>query len=152
MGLKHLILFFLFLSCSPAEGIPYTEPEHIYTSYEQSCITSLNIVRESNGLQPLILHNGLSELAMGHAIYLSTNKVINHNNYGIRLYDAQDMGFIGLSENIAYGYTTVDSLIAAWLKSDGHRDNLLDDIHTHHGFGISSDIYGKMYYVHIFSH
>ena len=145
-------MFFLLLTCSPAEDIPYTEPEHTYTSYEQFCITSLNSVRESNGLQPLILHNGLSELAMEHAIYLSKNKVINHNNYGIRLYVAQDMGFIGLSENIAYGYTTVESLIVAWLKSDGHRGNLLDNIHTHHGFGISSDIYGNMYYLHIFSH
>jgi len=134
------------------QDIPYVKLERTYTVYEQSCIQSLNIIRVENNLQMLILHNGLSELAMGHAIYLSKNKVINHNNYGIRLYVAQDMGFIGLSENIAYGYTTVESLIVAWLKSDGHRGNLLDNIHTHHGFGISSDIYGNMYYLHIFSH
>lgn len=89
---------------------------------------------------------------MEHAIYLSTNKVVNHNNYGIRLYAAQDMGFITLSENVAYGYTSVESLIAAWLKSDSHSKNLLDSVHIYHGFAISSDIDGKMYYVHIFSH
>ena len=88
---------------------------------------------------------------MEHAIYLSTNQVVNHNYYGVRLYAAQAMGFISLSENIAYGYTSVDSLISAWLKSDSHSRNLLDVRHMYHGFAIGIDVSGKYYYVHLFS-
>ena len=155
MSIKHLILTFLLFTCSTVEETStsnYIEPNHSYTAYEQSCIALLNNARVINGLKPLILHNGLSELAMGHVIYLSSNKLINHNNYGVRLYTSRDMGFKTLSENVAYGYTNIDSLISAWLKSGGHRDNLLNVVHTHHGFAIGIDSDGKYYYVHIFSH
>lgn len=155
MLLKRLLFLLFFTSCSPTQDstiTPYIEPSYLYTEYEQLCIDGLNNTRESYGVNSLILHNGLSLLAKGHADYMVLNGDVGHDNFGIRLGDAKAMGFVRLSENIAYGYTNVDSLISAWLKSDEHRDNLLDEGHLYGGFAISIDSDGKYYYVHLFSY
>ena len=154
MVLKRVIFLLIFLSCSRQDSIKvtYIEPYHYYTPYEISCIDAINAIRADNGLNALILHNGLSELAKGHADYLALNGVVNHDNFGDRLYAAKGMGFESLSENIAYGYTNVKSLVNAWLNSLEHKEVLLDDRVTFDGFAIGIDSDGRYYYVQLFSH
>tara|TARA_R110000796_G_scaffold58413_5_gene134952 strand:- start:37586 stop:38056 length:471 start_codon:yes stop_codon:yes gene_type:complete len=154
MTLKHLVYLLIFISCTPTQDTPdpiYIPSTHSYTSDELTYIDALNSVRVSNGVDRLLLSDDLSSLAKSHVDYLSFNQVINHYNYGDRLYSIESIGFNGLSENVAYGYTNVNSLISAWLNSVGHRDNLLDIRHTYHGFAIGLDVDGSYYYVHLFS-
>ncbi len=49
-----------------------------------------------------------------------------------------DQGYIYLSaaENLAYGYTHTSEVIAGWLDSPDHRDNLLNRVYTETGLGV----------------
>jgi uncharacterized protein YkwD len=48
-------------------------------------------------------------------------------------------------ENLAYGFTSADSVLNGWMKSQEHRNNLLDASYTEVGFGVAQarDFQGK---------
>jgi uncharacterized protein YkwD len=59
---------------------------------------------------------------------------------------------IGLTagENLGYGYTSINSVFNAWIKSDGHRQNLLATKWLYTGISIYVDDNGNKYYCQIF--
>jgi uncharacterized protein YkwD len=42
-------------------------------------------------------------------------------------------------ENIAMGYQTPDAVVEAWIDSEGHRENILNENFTQIGVGYVSD-------------
>jgi len=58
-------------------------------------------------------------------------------------------GATKISENIAYGYRSAESVVNAWLNSQDHRAVIEGDF-THIGFGIIKTIEDKFYYTLIF--
>jgi uncharacterized protein YkwD len=54
-----------------------------------------------------------------------------------------EAGAIG--ENIAYGNVTADQMMAMWMESPGHRENILDPSYTHIGVGIARTGSGRVY-------
>ena len=44
-------------------------------------------------------------------------------------------GAWNIGENVAYGYSTVSSVMTAWMSSPGHRANILNGAFTHFGAG-----------------
>jgi len=55
------------------------------------------------------------------------------------------------AENISFGYTTAAAAVAGWMRSAGHRKNLLDKAYRETGVGFSRDSAGKPYYVQVFA-
>jgi hypothetical protein len=49
--------------------------------------------------------------------------------------------FLAAAENLAVGYPTDAELIAAWMHSEGHRHNLLNQKYTDIGIGIARGMY-----------
>lgn len=49
------------------------------------------------------------------------------------------VGYQSAAENIAAGQTTPESVVAAWMNSEGHRNNILDSAMTHAGVGYTKD-------------
>jgi uncharacterized protein YkwD len=88
--------------------------------------------------------------AVSHSKYMIETQSINHNNFFIRSNGLKQKGAISVGENVAYGYSTAESVVNAWLNSEGHREMIIGDF-TNIGFGIlKSETNNKFYYTTIF--
>jgi uncharacterized protein YkwD len=55
-----------------------------------------------------------------------------------------------IGENLALGYKSPAEVVAAWMKSDGHRANLLSDNYSDIGVGITQSESGRYHWAQIF--
>lgn len=113
---------------------PWTSPSiklTVASAEVNKILSDINAVRANAGKAPLILHDGLSEVAQNWTQYLFDNCVFKHNpNFA-----KQTPGnWRRAGENIAAGQS-VETVVDAWYKSPGHRENMLGD-YTHIGIGI----------------
>ena len=54
-----------------------------------------------------------------------------------------------MSENVAYGFTNAESVVNAWLNSEGHRHVIEGDF-TNFDISAEKDEEGKWYFTNIF--
>ena len=95
-----------------------------------SILGDINNYREANGEPPLILSLPMSRVAHNWSKYMHDSQKFYHNpNYG----DQIPEGWYLAGENIAAGQG-VEGVVGAWIKSPGHRDNILGPF-THIGIG-----------------
>ncbi len=87
--------------------------------------------------------------AVQHSKYMITTKSVNHNNFFIRSKALKEKGAMIVSENIAYGYSTAETVVKAWLKSDAHRE-VIEGNFSHIGFGIVKSLENRYYYTTIY--
>lgn len=64
--------------------------------------------------------------------------------------DASGYPWRAYAENIAMGQQSMSAAIEAWMKSPGHRKNLLSATYTELGTGYATDTEGRPYYVQVF--
>jgi uncharacterized protein YkwD len=58
--------------------------------------------------------------------------------------------FVTLGENLAGGQTTAASVVADWMDSPGHRDNILDPRWRDMGVGVRTGGHFGVYWVQMF--
>jgi uncharacterized protein YkwD len=109
----------------------------------------LNAERADAGLAPLTLNDRLAEAATEH-----TRDMVDHQYFahvtpdGVDLvarvkptsYIRSDMSWI-VGENLAWGtgpLATPRNIVAAWMASPGHRENVLRPVFREIGFGVST--------------
>jgi uncharacterized protein YkwD len=66
------------------------------------------------------------------------------------VFDDPDFSYRYIGENLALGYKSPAEVVAAWMKSDGHRANLLSDNYTDIGVGITKSESGRYHWAQIF--
>lgn len=125
-------------------------PPVSYSSFELDVLSLINSYRVENGLPELDLLDDGSRQAEIHNQHMIEHDEVCHDDFPSR-YSAlvKNVHAKSVSENVAYGYRTADAVVAAWIKSEGHRENLLGD-HTHFGISINQDSEGKYYFTNIF--
>jgi uncharacterized protein YkwD len=94
---------------------------------ESSLLRVVNGVRAAHGLRPLAVDRRLVRVARSHSSTLLRRDVLTHGDFGtrVRLSGARGPRF---GENLAWGtgrYASARSVVRAWLRSPGHRRNLL---------------------------
>jgi len=114
-------------------------------AYEQAVIVQVNAERAARGLPPLKLSDALRSAARYHATDMAQDDYYDHDTYdrlGGQLLRVCDVWSrvrsyypSPLSENIAAGYATPASVMAAWLESGGHRDSILNPSYREIGVG-----------------
>ena len=121
-----------------------------YTALETEVLKEVNDYRISIGLNSLSKVDEVTYQADDHTVYMSSNEVVNHNNFNVRYSNlVSEVGAKSVAENVAFGYSNADSVVKAWIKSDGHRENIEGDF-THFGIAIDKDKNGKNYFTNIF--
>ncbi|MBK8795295.1 MAG: hypothetical protein IPM07_02290 [Anaerolineales bacterium] len=152
-----LAIMILFLGTAPAlaarlNEIAYTgcggaDAPIIDDAYEARVVELVNEQRAANGnLPPVKRIVALGKSARYHATDLGTDNYFNHDTYdrsgGIfkKVCGAFDRmrawyNWTAAGENIAAGYGTPEEVMAGWMKSDGHRRNILDPNFTEIGVG-----------------
>lgn len=121
-----------------------------YSSFELEVLDLVNAYRAEANLQQLDLLDDSSRQAELHNKHMIEHNEVCHDDFPSR-YNAlvTEADAKAVSENVAYGYRTAEAVVQAWIKSEGHRENLLGN-HTHFGISINQDPNGKNYFTNIF--
>ncbi len=90
-----------------------------------------------------------SAYAVKHTKYMIDMDRINHDNFGVRSAGLKDRGAIRVGENVAYGYTSAEDVVLAWLNSPSHKD-IIEGNYTHSGFGVIPNENGTFYFTQLF--
>lgn len=102
-------------------------------------LTLTNDYRRQYGLAPLRLNPLLSAIAQSHSQDMAHNDFFDHrSSNGSTVFDRFLQGGYGYrsgGENIAAGFSTPKSVVNAWIRSPGHRANLLTPFFQEMGVG-----------------
>ena len=114
------------------------------------CTALTNSYRASAGLPPLTISPLLNNSAQDHSNYQAATQTMTHTGAGgtdpgTRMTNA---GFIWRTwgENVAFGQASCAVVLAAWMNSPGHRDNILNPSFTHIGIGMAIGANGYKYW------
>ena len=156
------IVFFitLFFSCSPAgDNANLFEPSKIeeasinvvYSDIETEILNLVNKYRETKNLSTLTVLNIISKEAASHTKFMITNGEVSHANFNLRAQNLiNNAGAKFVSENVAYGYNSAQSVVNGWINSPEHKKNIENPETTHFGISTDSDSSGRNYFTHIF--
>lgn len=154
-----LICLITFSSCStdaelPGDKSPLQTADLVdhftYSEIELDILTAINDHRISAGLSSLSRVDDITVLALDHNKYMIETKNVNHDNFQKRYATlVKEIGAKVVSENVGFGYRTAEAVVEAWLKSDGHRNNIEGDF-SHFGISVEQDGEGRNYFTHIF--
>lgn len=117
-------------------------PAKVYpglSSFEREVVKYTNIERANHGLPELKIDNHVSEVAWYKSKDMEMLSYFSHTSptYGSPFDMMRHYGinFRGAAENIARGYGTPQGVVNAWMNSEGHRRNILNENYTHIGVG-----------------
>ena len=148
---KYLFAFLILssvLSCSNDDSSSKEIPNEI--SVADEVFKLVNEYRSEKGLKPLTRNSTAEELAIDHTRYMISKKDISHDNFNDRgdvLNEKENA--VSTAENVASFYPDAKSVVAGWINSDGHRQNIEGD-YTHTGVAAIKDESGKYYYTQLF--
>jgi uncharacterized protein YkwD len=104
-----------------------------------------NDVRVKNGVGNLDLDPRLSRAAQMKADDMAARGYLAHETPDGRTpwdwIERAGYDFLAAAENLAVGYPNDAELISAWMESEGHRHNLLNQKYTDVGIGIARGMY-----------
>ena len=97
-----------------------------------------NQIRQKAGKEAQELDEELCKSAQGHAEYMAEHGNMSHYINGSPGSRAKDAGWKGgfVTENIAYGQNSVESVFGVWRNSGGHYANMTGD-YDKCGFGLA---------------
>lgn len=152
-----IVLVVSMIACTPQiTDDQKVTPAHLVTHYDYSTeemqlAVLINNYRVSHGKNSLEIINHISYKSQEHNDYMIFNNVVNHDFFEDRCNNIiQVLGAIRVGENVAYNFSTPNSVLNAWLNSPGHKANL-DGDYTHFGLSISiKPSTGKKYYTNMF--
>jgi uncharacterized protein YkwD len=122
-----------------------------YSTIEIEIMDLINAYRVSTGLKALSKVNYISYKAEEHNKYMIFNNIVTHYGFDARYLDIKKvLGATGMGENIAFGFTSAQAVVNAWLASPGHKANIVGNF-THFGISVRADSNGKKYYTNIFA-
>lgn len=129
-------------AAQPYQGLPTGEERFASSNeqFEQEVLQLVNQVRKRRGLKPLVLHPELTNAARYHAKDMAVDNYFEHDSYDRlkngrkkrvgsftdRLESFSSTRWFGWAENIAMGHTSPKSVMQSWMRSSGHRVNLLN--------------------------
>ena len=152
-----LVLCALVLtSCSSNSEIELagntSEPTTVITekSIEAEILVLINNYRVANGFSILNKLQTIKSQANTHTNYMIDQNKISHDFfYQRKEYLTQNANAVGVGENVAYGYSSAESVVNAWIKSEGHKKNIEGNF-THFEISAEKDADGKWYFTNIF--
>ncbi|PWA04376.1 CAP domain-containing protein [Flavobacterium psychrotolerans] len=156
-ALLPLVVVFAFLSCTTNSPQDVVLPQaklvqnYAYQPEEMELADLINEYRVSKGLIPLQIINHISFKSEEHNEYMIAKNIVNHDLFEERSQNIiQLLGAVKVNENIAYNFSTPNSVLHAWLNSPGHKANIEGNF-THFGLSITvNSVTGSKYYTNMF--
>jgi len=121
---------------------------------EEKIIELVNKARAEEKLPPLKANKRLMEAAQKHSANMARQEKMEHTLDDKTPADrikAESYLYAKCGENIAAGEAwKIEAVHDAWMKSEGHRANILDKDYTEIGVGLAKSAKGEMYYTQVF--
>jgi uncharacterized protein YkwD len=115
-------------AAATAAALALAAPSHAsLSSAEQALLRELNRVRAEQGLAPFRVDAALERTARAHSADMIRRDYFDHGAFQSRMQDAGARGPM-FGENLAWGVGTkaaAAAIVRLWLRSPGHRANLL---------------------------
>lgn len=123
--------------------IKRVDPNISQKSFEQRVVELTNQERKKHGLSPLVVNSKLTESAKAKSQDMAEHDYFNHTSptYGspFDMMDKLGISYQTAGENIAKGQSTPESVVQAWMDSEGHKANILNPKFTHIGVGFEKN-------------
>jgi uncharacterized protein YkwD len=118
-----------------------------------SVIKLTNQARTTAGLGTLTANDTLMTLAQEQSDRMANANTMSHEVNGLTFMQritssTYNPAYAG--ENIAFGQTTPEEVVTAWMNSPGHRANILNPNFTEIGVGVAQGSNGALYWTQIF--
>ena len=113
-------------------------------------IARVNQIRGHAGLRRVGDDEHLARYASTRSAAMAAERVLSHRGWDRGLRGA---GFTegAIGENVAYNYETADDVMAAWMRSPGHRANILEPLFRRIGVGCVIDDRGHRWWTQDFA-
>lgn len=109
--------------------------------FECEVFRRVNDERATRGLPELAWNEMLFNAARAHALDMAAHGTLSHTGSdGSQFYEriiAAGYAFRACAENIAYNYADPAAVMAGWMASEGHRQNILDANFCELGVGLA---------------
>jgi uncharacterized protein YkwD len=144
----------VFASENPRATAPSTAPSA--ASFAETVLTLTNAERRRAGLAELEQSPSLSVAAQLHADQMRAAGRMAHELPGapyprpVDRLKAASYPWQAYAENVAMGQKSEAEVMAAWMGSSGHRQNILNPRYTQLGIGVAVDEAGRPYYAQVF--
>lgn len=103
--------------------------------------TSLNEFRTSNGRSALRSDSSLAAMAQAHATSMARRNSLDHNGF------MEQRGPAGArAENVSYGCADARCAIRQWIRSPGHKANMLRKDVSSYGLASAVSSSGRRYW------
>jgi len=141
----------------PAPPLPPDAPTTAVAPAElmSEVVTMTNQQRHANGCGQLAVDPELTVASIRQSVYMARTGLFSHvwrdgTTFVARSHQA---GYAEPSgENIAWGYRTATEVMAAWMASPGHRENILNCAAHSIGTGVAYGPNGLAYYTQVFGY
>ena len=127
----------LLLTAAPAHAAPLDD------AYEARIVSLVNVERAAAGLAPLRVSACADRYAEDWSATMARTSAFRHRPALRTVLTGCRAGAVG--ENIAAGAVTADQMVAMWMRSPGHRANILSSRFTHLGVAAVRTATGRQY-------
>jgi len=108
-----------------------------FDSWMVEMLDTVNTERAKRNKAALCYNEKLIKAAEVHAKDMSNNDFLSHtgsdgSSMGDRI-KAQNYKYNSAGENVAWGYSSVSSVMNGWMNSEGHKANILSENFAHFG-------------------
>lgn len=117
------------------------------STFDKKLFKQTNTSRDFRDVKKLKYSSCLNRYAQRQARRMADRKKMYHQNLGPVLRKCKARA---VAENVAHGFTSPRANVRAWLKSPGHRKNMLSRTYTRLGTGVAKDSNGHTYTVQVF--
>jgi uncharacterized protein YkwD len=144
----------VMMTASPAEAAP-VKSKAAEQSLQADIMRLTNAERVEHGCAALTANDQLTEAARGHSAWMGRTGEFSHtgrggSNFVVR---SEAAGYARPSaENIAWGYRSAEQVVDAWMRSPGHRANILNCRSKTVGVGAVFSQSGAPYYTQDFGY
>ncbi|RXJ51356.1 CAP domain-containing protein [Gelidibacter gilvus] len=117
---------------------------------ELEILELINSYRIGLDLAPLNNLSIIKSVAFTHTDYMVSVNQVSHNNFFQRKSSlVQNASATKVSENVAYAYSSAESVVSAWLDSPSHKATIEGDF-TDFDISAEKNSEGKWYFTNIF--
>jgi len=110
----------------------------------------INAHRISEGLNTLNEHPTVKAVAYTHTDYMIEHDNVSHDNFFLRKESLQANANANIvSENVAYGFSSAESVVNAWLNSPSHKETIEGDF-TDFDISAEQNEAGRWYFTNMF--
>jgi uncharacterized protein YkwD len=125
--------------------IDYTPTVDGLTQFEQGLFDVVNKHRVSIGLNELVSDRAARDMAYEHTKFMISEGEISHKNIVPRRFELYKRGGSKYGETVAYAYSTAQSFLRAYLRSETHKEILNYEGFTHIGVRVLKDKNNRYY-------